>query len=255
MGGSAGGCLHRSKKSAAVSQLVHFDPEKELTVTCDASPYSIGGVLSHVIEKDSEKVIAFASMTLAKAEEGYSHLDKEGLAIVFAVKRFHQFLYGRPFTVFTDHKLLMSLFSEHKSIPLIASARIQRWALTLSTYQFHRVYQAGKENANADALSRLPIPDTPSSTPLPPETVFQLERLSDSPVSAKQIKMCTERDKVLSKVKRYVLQGWPPTVMDAEMKPFEKKRKTSQFRTIASYGGQRWWCRHQDEPECYRRFT
>ncbi len=180
--------------------LVHFDPEKELTVSCDASPYSIGGVLSHVIEKDSEKVIAFASMTLAKAEEGYSHLDKEGLAIVFAVKRFHQFLYGRPFTVFTDHKPLMSLFSEHKSIPSMASARIQRWALTKSTYQYHRVYRAGKENTNADALSQLPLPDTPASTPLPPETVFQLERLGDSPVSAKQIKIYRSVKGVLQEV-------------------------------------------------------
>ncbi len=204
----------------SASVLVHFDPEKELTVSCDASPYGIGTVLSHVMEKDSEKPIAFASRTLTKAEKRYSQLDKEGLAIVFAVKRFHQFLYGRPFTVFTDHKPLMSLFSEHKSIPSMASARIQRWALTLSAYQ----YRAGKKNANADALSRLPLPDTPASTPLPPETVFLLGKLNDSPVSAKQIKIWTERDKVLSKVKRFVLQGWPPTVMDAEMKPFEKRK-------------------------------
>ncbi len=206
----------------SASVLVHFDPEKELTVSCDASPYDIGDVLSHVMEEDSEKPIAFASRTLTKAEKGYSQLDKEGLAIVFAVKRFHQFLYGRPFTVFTDHKPLMSLFSEHKSIPSMASARIQRWALKLSAYQYRIVYRAGKENANADALSRLPLPDTPASTPLPPETVFLLERLNDSPVSAKQIKIWTERDKVLSKVKRFVLQGWPPIVMDAEMKPLRK---------------------------------
>ncbi|RXN04191.1 putative protein K02A2.6-like protein [Labeo rohita] len=161
--------------------LVHFDPEKDLTVSCDASPYGIGAVLSHVMEEGSEKPIAFASRTLTKAERGSSQLDKEGLAIVFAVKRFHQFLYGRPFTVFTGHKPLMSLFSDCRSILSMASAHIQRWALTLSTYQYRIVYQVGKENANVDALSWLPLPVTPASTPLPPETVFLLEKLNDSP--------------------------------------------------------------------------
>ncbi len=66
----------------------------------------------------------------------------------------------------------------------MALVRIQRCALTLSAYQYHIVYRAGKENANADALSRLPFPDTLASTPLPPETVFLLERLGDSPVNA-----------------------------------------------------------------------
>lgn len=66
------------------------------------------------------------SRTLTAAEKGYSQLEKEGLAVVFAVKRFHHYLFGRPFTIFTDHKPLMGLFSEKKGIPPMASARIQR---------------------------------------------------------------------------------------------------------------------------------
>lgn len=64
------------------------------------------------MEDGSEKPTGFASRTLTAAEKGYSQLDKEGLAIVFAVKHFHQYLYGRVFKIYTDHKPLMSLFSE-----------------------------------------------------------------------------------------------------------------------------------------------
>ena len=68
------------------------------------------------------------SHTLTTAEKGYSQLEKEGLAVVFAVKRFHQYLYGHLFSVFTDHKPLMGLFGELKGISPMASARVQRWA-------------------------------------------------------------------------------------------------------------------------------
>ena len=65
------------------------------------------------------------------AERKYSQLDKEALAIVHGVKQFHQYVYGRSFTILSDHKPLMYIFDETKSVLLMASARIQRWALTL----------------------------------------------------------------------------------------------------------------------------
>ena len=185
--------------------LVHYDPDKEIVLSCDTSPYGVGAVLSHVMEDGSEKPVGFASRTLTAAEKGYSQLDKEGFAIVFAVKHFHQYLYGRVFKIHTDHKPLMSLFSETRCIPPLASARIQRWALILSAYQYTIVHRAGKDNANADVLSRLPLPETPVSTYVPPETVFSLETLSETPVKAAQVKQWTERDPILSKIKTYLL--------------------------------------------------
>lgn len=219
--------------------LVHFDPDKEVTLACDASPYGVGAVLSHVMEDGSEKPIGFASRTLTAAEKGYSQLDKEGLAVVFAVKRFHQYLYGRPFKIHTDHKPLMSLFGETHCIPPLASARIQRWALTLSAYQYTIVFRAGKDNANADAFSRLPLPDTPVTTYVPPETVFSLEKLSETPVTASQVKQWTERDPVMSKVKTYLLQGWPAVIEDEELRPYVKRKTELSLQDGCIFWGSR----------------
>ena len=74
------------KALQADSLLVHYDSSKQLLLACDASPKGVGVVLSHIME---ERPITYASQTLISAEQGYSQLEKEGLAIVFGVKKFH----------------------------------------------------------------------------------------------------------------------------------------------------------------------
>ena len=73
--------------------------------------------------------------------------------MVVGVKRFHQYLYGRQFVIISDHKPLMHILNTSKAIPTMASARIQRWAITLSAYTYTINYKCGEEHANADAMS------------------------------------------------------------------------------------------------------
>ena len=165
--------------------LTHFNSKKEVILACDASPYGVGAVLAHKFPDGSEHRVAFASRTLVPAEKNYSQLDKEGLAIIFGVEKFHNFLFGQQFTIFTDHKPLKHLFGEDKPISPMASARLQRWALKLSAYQYKIAHKPGKDNANADVLSRLPLPKYPKEVTLPGETVMLLETLQSSPMKAK----------------------------------------------------------------------
>ena len=100
--------------------LVHFDPVKKLVLSCDPSAYGLGVVLSDSKEDGAEQPISYASRTLTSAEKKYSQLDKEALAVVYGVTKFHQYLYGRDFTLFTDHKPLTYLFSSDRAVPQMA---------------------------------------------------------------------------------------------------------------------------------------
>ena len=84
----------------------------------------------------SEKPIGFVSCTLSETEIKYPQIEKEGLSCVFGVKKFHSYLYGRPFTLIIDYKPQLTLFNESRAVPPQASGRIQCWALTLAAYEY-----------------------------------------------------------------------------------------------------------------------
>ena len=158
----------------ADSLIVHYDTTKPLLLACDASEYGIGAVLSHIVNGSEERPVAYISRTLSPAEKNYSQLEKEALAIVFAVKKFHRYLLGRHFVIESDHQPLKSLFGETNKIPQMASSRIQRWAITLSAYQYSIRYKAGKH------LSRLPLPVTTTDDCIPEDVVMVVNHLSST---------------------------------------------------------------------------
>lgn len=90
--------------------LTHYDPSLPIKLATDASPVGIGCVLSHLMPNKTEKPIAFASKTLTVTEKRYSQIDKEALAIVWAVRKFYLYLKGRRFTLITDKKTFSGYF-------------------------------------------------------------------------------------------------------------------------------------------------
>ena len=92
--------------------LIHFDPSLPIVLACDASQYGIGAVLAHKLPDGSEQPVGYVSRTLNDAERSYAQLEKEGLALVFGMKKFYSYLFGHAFTLITDHKPLLGLLSE-----------------------------------------------------------------------------------------------------------------------------------------------
>ena len=106
----------------------------------------------------AERPIASASRTLTASEKNYGQIEREALGIIFGLKKFHQFLYSRSFILVTDRKLLLTIFGPKHGVSTMAAACLQRWALTLSSYSYFMEFKYFKDNATADALSRLPCP-------------------------------------------------------------------------------------------------
>ena len=125
------------------------DPTKPYILQTDASERGLGAVLSQVDRRGEEHPVAFASRKLLPREMNYSTIEKECLAIVWALKFFNTYLYGQVFTIETDHQPLSWLHRMKSS-----NARLTRWALAIQPYQFEIKHRRGQENGNADGLSR-----------------------------------------------------------------------------------------------------
>ena len=150
--------FQQSKEMLTSKQLLtHYNPQLPLVLVCDASAYGVGFVLAHLMSDGTEKPIAYASRTLYAAERNYSQIEKEGVLCVFGVKKFYAYLFGRKFTLITDHRPLLSLLSGQKPTSMQALARIRRWSLALSMFEYNLQFRSTTAHGNADAFESFAI--------------------------------------------------------------------------------------------------
>ena len=122
----------------------------EFILHVDASNFALGMVLSQ-IQNGRKIVIAYASRTLNRSEQNLSATEREALACVDGIKYFQHYLYGRHFTIYTDHAALKWLMDIKDP-----TGKLARWSLTIQQYDFTIKHRSGTSNGNADALSRRP---------------------------------------------------------------------------------------------------
>ena len=162
---------------------------EEFFLATDASKIGIGAVLGQKDSNNNEHPIYFASRALNQAERNYSTIERELLAIVYSVDKFRYYLYGKKFTIITDHNPLVYL----KNITL-SSERLTRWRLKLAEYDFDVVYRKGTLNANADAMSRAEIPEEKIPINDKLETLFHIDNYEIIPKEALIEACCSIND-------------------------------------------------------------
>lgn len=197
--------------------LTHYDPSKEIVVAADASSYGLGACIMHKFPDGTLKPIYHASRSLLPAEKAYSQIEKEALALIFAVKKFHKMIFGRHFTLQSDHKPLLAIFGKKSGIPVHTANRLQRWAVTLLAYDFKIEYVSTNSFSYADALSRLLAENSSSldeeyviatmSTETQIKAILN-DTINKLPVNFKMIVAESNKDEVLIQVKQHIENSW-----------------------------------------------
>ena len=195
--------------------LAHYDPDLPISLAGDAPAYGVGAVISHTMPEGTERPVAFASRTLSTSERNYSQVEKEALSLIFGIKKFEQYLYGRRFTLITDHKPLTTILGPKLGIPSIAAARMQRCALLLSAYSYTIRFHPTQAHGNANSLFRLPLTAEIAVDYSEDPTVFNVRQIESLPVGASEIATATRKYPILNKVLVCVKRGWPGRVQDA----------------------------------------
>lgn len=165
----------------------------------------------------------------------FTQIDREGLCLVWGVKKFNQYLYGRRFTLITDHQPLVTIFNPKKSIPAMTAARLQRWTLFLGGHDYVIEYKGTLHHGNADGLSRLPCEPGDHASADPAE-MFHLAHVENLPVTSVQIKQETSRDPTMPKVFELTVKGWPAKDSVGLPEYFKRREQLSLCHVCIMWG-------------------
>ena len=176
--------------------LAYPDFAKPFVLETDASGEGLGAVLAQQQEDNSIRPIAYVSRSLQPHEKNYGSTELEGLGVVWAVQHFRPYLYGHKCEVFTDHSAPTSLLNTPQP-----SGKLARWGMAIQELDLHIWHRSGKSNANADALSRCPLP--PNCEQAASETDGVIGTEAD-------LAACQRQDKELAPVICYLETGLLP---------------------------------------------
>ena len=188
-----------------------FYVQKPITISCDASPTGLGGVLLQ------EKCpVAYASRTLTEAESRYAQIERELLAVQFSLERFNQYTYGKKVTIESDYKPLEAIVNK----PLAAAPppRLQRILLRMQKYDYTLGYKSRKELVLPDMLSRAPLSKT-SDDNIEDEIALHIKLISSnlpfSKSKLEEVRDETSNDESMRQLKETITSGWPETRAEA----------------------------------------
>ena len=199
--------------------MAYYNPRQETQLTVNASPYGLGAILSNIDKHGAVRNVAYGSRSLTATEQRYSQTEREALALVWGCERFHMYLIGTKFQLFTDHKALEILFSPNSH----PTARIERWALRLQQYDFVVKYRKGADNP-ADILSRMPLSSSASKPNVADHYVnFIASHAVPQAMTIAEIEEATAQDELLQIViTSFQTDQWPDN--EPSLKPYYRLR-------------------------------
>lgn len=209
--------FHTLKDLLSRNQTLGFYNVKDRTeVIVDASPVGLGALLIQRNSDGEPRLICCSSKSLSACERRYAQTEKEALAIVWAVEKFHYYLYGKQFFVVTDHKPLEIIFGP-SSRPCL---RIERWVLRLASYDYKVIYKPGNTNI-ADPFSRLcqTLPSKESFDEISEAWIREIAELArPKAIVMDEFQRASKDDEWMQSVKNALHSGkWPAELRNIEL--------------------------------------